>query len=123
MFIVLLFLDRLGAAVGPVNGRASFIGQLILVLLVLQSQLPLPASVAMASLYPLQTVLNLPDQLLQIVGLELLVVLFDAVLDGLVQLDGLGFRDRQVAHELGALLPVSLVVIVALFFQNLWIKI
>lgn len=54
----------------------------------------------MASLYPLQTVLNLPDQLLQIVGLELLVELLDAVLDGLVQLDSLWLRDWQVAHEL-----------------------
>ena len=74
--------------------------QLVLVLLVLEPQLPLPTSVAMASLYPLQTVLNLPDQLLQIVGLELLVELLDAVLDGLVQLDGLWLRDWQVAHEL-----------------------
>ena len=84
MFIVLLFLGRLRAAVGPVNGRASFVGQVILVLLVLQSQLPLSASVAMASLYPLEAVLNLSDELLQIVGLELLVELLDAVLDGLV---------------------------------------
>ena len=74
--------------------------QLVLVLLVLEPQLPLSTSVAMASLYPLEAVLNLTDQLLQIVGLELLVELLDAVLDGLVQLDGLWFRDWQVAHEL-----------------------
>lgn len=99
MFVVVFFLVRL-RALRLVSGRASLIGQLVLVLLVLESQLPLSTSVAMAGLDSLQTVLNLSDQLLQIVGLELLVKLLDTILDCLVQLNGLWFRDRQVAHEL-----------------------
>ena len=97
--------------------------QLVLVLLVLEPQLPLPTSVAMASLDSLQTVLDLADQLLQIVRLELLVELLDAVLDSLVQLKGLWFRDRQVTHELGAVLPVSPIIFISHFFQNVRIKI
>jgi hypothetical protein len=76
----------------------------------------------MTSLYSLEAILNLPDQLLEAVGLELLVELLDAVLDRLVQLNGLGLRDGQVAHELGAVLPVAQDVVVALFFQNLGIN-
>lgn len=54
----------------------------------------------MAGLDPLEAVLDLADQLLQVVGLELLVELLDPVLDGLVQLYGLRLGDWQVAHEL-----------------------
>lgn len=98
VLVVLLF-DRLGA-VGLVTGGARLIGQLMLVLLVLQPQLPLAAPVAVAGLDPLEAVLDLADQLLQVVGLELLVELLDPVLDGLVQLHGLRLGDWQVAHEL-----------------------
>lgn len=97
---------------------------MIFVFFVLKSQLSLPASISMTSFNSLETVLNLADQLLQIVRLELLIVLFYAVLDILMQLNSLWLGNWQMAHELGVdLLPVRPVVFIALVFQNVRIEI
>lgn len=78
----------------------------------------------MTCLDSLQAVLDLPDCALQVVSLQLLIVLSNAIFDNHVQLDGLRFRDGQVAHEFAVCNPVSVrivVVVILLVLGNLLI--
>lgn len=109
--------NRLRAQGRIVGTCAALIGQVIFVLLILETQFPLSASVSVARFDTLEAILYLPHYLLQVICLQLLIELLNAVFDNRVQLDGLVLRDWQVAHELCARDPVGLL-LVLFFFRS-----